>query len=289
MQHSASPFSCLILLLGVFSLLSCDKLGSDASRGQLLAEVGSQQLYLSDVEGVVPPGLASADSLKVLTDYVSRWVRDAAVSEEAIEQLGGSTDIERLVEQYRTSLARDRYETMLASQRIDTTISKQQLEQTYQNSKAGLSAKQALIQAILIKMPSPVPNRAEFEDAWENIDDPNQWSICQEMAKTHSSLALLDTARWYTTAEIEVLLPGRLPSSIREGRSVSNGDGHVYYLRINALVNKGEITPLPYVREKLSKIILEQRKSAFLGNYTEELYQTARTQNRVKIYIGNDQ
>ncbi|MFK8056490.1 MAG: glycoside hydrolase family 15 protein [Saprospiraceae bacterium] len=275
--------------MSIISLSACDKLRGDVSRGQLLAEVGSQQLYLSDADGIVPPGLANADSVQVLSDYVGRWVRDAAVSEEAIAQLGDNPDLERLVDQYRTSLARDRYETMIASKRIDTTVTQQQLEQTYENSKAGLSAKQALVQAILIKMPTPVPNKAEFEEAWRNIDAPEQWALCQQMAREHSSLALLDKQKWYSTAEIEVLLPNRVSGSIREGSSVSTGDGHVYYLRINALVNEGEVTPLPYVRERLGKIILEQRKSAFLGTYTEEIYQAARTQNRVKIYIGNDQ
>jgi len=284
------PFlNCFIISFGLVLLLGCDKLRSDTTRGQLLAEVGSQKLYLSDVDGIVPLGLASADSVQVLSNFVARWVRDAAVSEEAIEQLGASPGIERLVEQYRTSLARDRYETQIASKRIDTTVTMQQLEQTYENSKAGLSAKQALVQAILVKMPSPVPDRADFDDAWKNSDDPDQWAIVLEIAKAYSSLSLLDTSKWYSTAEIEVLLPSGASGSIREGRSVANGDGHVYYLRIKELVKEGEVSPLPYVRERLSKIILEQRKAAFLGTFTEEIYQDARTQNRVKIYIGNDQ
>lgn len=289
MQVTPPYFSYVFISLGLVLLVGCEKLIGDTARGQLLAEVGSQQLYLSDVEGIVPPGLTSVDSVQVLADFIGRWVRDAAVSEKAIEQLGASPDIERLVEQYRTSLARDRYETMVALQRIDTSVSLQQLQQTYENSKAGLTAKQALVQAVLVKMPSPVPDRADFDNAWSNSEDPDQWAIVLEMAKEHASLSLLDTAKWYSTAEIEVLLPTRAVGSIREGSSVANGDGHVYYLRINELVKEGEVSPLPYVRERLRKIILEQRKAAFLGTYTEEIYQEARTQNRVKIYIGNEQ
>jgi len=284
----ASGILCLTCAASLL-LSSCDRFSEDASRGQLLAEVGEQKLYINDVKGVVPPGLTNTDSVQVLLDFVARWVRDAAVSEEAILKIGDRPDIERLVEQYRTSLARDRYKASVAAQRIDTSISQQELQQIYENSKAGLSAKQALIRAVLIKMPSPVPNEENFEESWQAFDDPDQWVTCQQMAKQHASLAFLDINKWYTASEIQALLPNSAPSSIRVGSSVAKGDGHVYYFRVIELVNVGETTPLPYVRERLSKIILEQRKSAFLGNYTEEIYQEARTQNRVKIYIGNDQ
>ena len=270
-------------------MVGCDRFKGDTTRGQLLAEVGSQQLYLRDVAGIVPPGLAVADSTQVLSDFVSRWVRDATVSEEAISQLGDSPDIERLVDQYRTSLARDRYEAIVASERTDTTVTQEQLLLTYENSKAGLSAKQDLVRVILIKMPSPVPDNENFEEAWAAYDDPAQWASCLQMAKEYSSLAFLDKGKWYSTAEIDALLPSGSSGSIKKGSSVTKGDGHVYYLRVLELVKQGEVTPLPYVRERLRKIILEQRKSTFLGAYTEELYQSARTQNRVKIYIGNDQ
>ncbi len=289
MQVSAPSYVLILLSLGLFFIASCDRLKGDTSRGQLLAEVGSQQLYLSDVAGVVPPGLPVADSTQILADFVGRWVRDAAVSEEAISQLGESPDIERLVDQYRTSLARDRYETLVASERIDTIVTQEQLVQTYENSKAGLSAKQDLLRAILIKMPSPVPDQENFEEAWSAFDDPDQWASCLQMAKEYSSLAFLDKDKWYTSAEIDALVPKGSSGSIKKGSSVSKGDGHVYYLRVIELVKQGEVTPLPYVRERLRKIILEQRKSTFLGAYTEELYQAARTQNSVKIYIGNDQ
>lgn len=289
MQTTSAVFGSCILSLALFLLSGCDTLKSDTSRGQLLAEVGAQQLYATDVEGIVPPGLASADSLQVLTDFIDRWVRDAAVSEEAISQLGDSPDIERLVDQYRTSLARDRYQTKIASMRIDTVVTQEQLEQTYEQSKGGLSAKQTLVQAILVKMPSPVQDKEVFESAWNQLDDPSQRALVKEMAKRHASLTLLDEQTWYSAAEIGVLLPKEALGSIREGSSVAKGDKHVYYLRINQLVNEGELTPLPYVREQLSKIILEQRKAAFLGTFTDEIYQEARTHNRVKIYIGNDQ
>jgi len=289
MQTTSAAFGLCLLSIGLFILSGCDKLKKDTSRGQLLAEVGEQQLYATDVEGIVPPGLASADSLQVLTDYVDRWVRDAAVSEEAIAQLGDSPDIERLVAQYRTSLARDRYQTKVASMRIDTLVTQAQLEETYEQSKAGLSAKQTLVRAVLIKMPSPVPVKEAFEDSWRQIDEPSQWAELKKMAKEYASLALLDEKKWYSAAEIDVLLPDEVLGSVRVGSSVAKGDRHVYYLRVYELVNEGELTPLPYVRQRLSKIILEQRKAAFLGTFTDELYQEARTQNRVKIYIGNDQ
>ncbi len=282
-------FKLFIFFVGLVSIIGCDRLKGDMTRGQLLAEVGSQQLYLSDIAGVVPPGLTIADSTQILSDFVDRWVRDAAVSEEALSQLGESPDIERLVEQYRTSLARDRYETSIASERIDTAVTQDQLLQTYENSKAGLSAKQDLLRAMLIKMPSPVPDKENFEEAWKGFEEPEQWATCLEMAKEYSSLAFLDGEKWYSAAEIEALLPNGSSGSIKKGSSVAKGDGHVYYLRVIELVKQGEVTPLPYVRERLRKIILEQRKSTFLGAYTEELYQAARTQNRVKIYIGNDQ
>ena len=270
---------CLVASIVLLTISSCDRFGSDVSRGQLLAEVGSQKLYITDVKGIVPSGLSNTDSIQILADFVGRWVRDAAVSEEAISKIGDRPDIERLVDQYKTSLARDLYETSIAAERIDTTVSQQQLLQIYENSKAGLSAKQALVRAVLIKMPSPVPNQENFEEAWEAFEDPSQWATCKQMAKEHSSLAFLDTNKWYTASEIEVLLPNSASSSKTIGSNVAKGDGHVYYFRIIERVNAGETTPLPYVRERLSKIILEQRKSAFLGTYAEEIYQAARTQN----------
>jgi hypothetical protein len=120
-------------LLGFFLLLmgcfySCSEVNSvENSKDRLLAQVGSKSLYISEMEGMFPEGISGEDSVLVIESYVGRWVREAAILNEAERNIPADLNINKMVRDYRASLVRSNYEKILVEQLLDSVVTEQEL------------------------------------------------------------------------------------------------------------------------------------------------------------------
>ncbi len=270
---------------GVFTSCGPSEPAEDA--GAVLAEVGDQKLYLSDAASLVAAGTSAADSVELIRLYVERWTRTAAMLDRAEQRLGSEPEIERLVRDYRASLLLERYHQQLLEAREPVEISEVALEEAYAQAGSAMRADMPLLRATLIKVPAPVPDKAEFELAWYSPSDADAQAYLSTYVKQHAQLSLLDKDKWVELAQLESLLPGDKLNLPREGTRVVRDDGYVYYVRILATVSAGEPMPLAYVRDRLVKALMEQQQAAFLSEIKEQTYAEARRRNEIKINFGN--
>ena len=150
-----------LLLLTI--LVSCNTSEETATESdRLLAKVGNKTLYISEMAGMFPPGLSSQDSAQVLELFVSRWVREAAILNEAEQNIPPDLNINELVRDYRASLVRNNYEKILVEQRLDSIITQEELESFYQENQLLYELETPIVRCQFIKVPLPIPERNQL-------------------------------------------------------------------------------------------------------------------------------
>jgi hypothetical protein len=276
--------------LFLFSLLACALFwhcgNSKAPKegDKLLAQVYNKNLYLSELEGIVPEGITKEDTALIVSAYTQRWVREQLLMYEAERNIPQDLDIDELVRSYRASLVRFNFEEKIIASKLDSTISETELKTFYENNKDQFQLESTILKCLLLKLPLQAP-QAEINKLWYSRN-PGDENKLKAFAKQWASFALLDRQKWYKLEEVAALLPkGTLSSdnvgSRREG-TLSDGDSRYYY-RVLEVAQGKTTAPLDYVREQASKVILHKRKQELLEKWKEELYQKELRRENVKI------
>lgn len=271
--------------LSVCALLwQCGSSGAPPEGDKLLAQVYNKNLYLSELEGIVPEGVTKEDSVLMVNAYVQRWVHEQLLMYEAERNIPKDLDIDELVRNYRASLVRFNFEEKIIAEKLDSTISEPELKTFYENNKDQFQLESTILKCLLLKLPPQAP-QSEINKLWYSRN-PSDENRLPGFARQWAAFALLDREKWYKLEEVAALLPeGTLTSdnvgSRREG-TLSDGDFRYYY-RVLDVVQGKTTAPFDYVKEQASKVILHKRKQELLEKWKEELYQKELRRENVKI------
>jgi hypothetical protein len=278
------PLAALLLCLIGCSFSQCGKKGAEKKEDKELASVYDRKLYLSALEGVVPPGTSTADSALLASAYIQRWLREQLMMYEAERNIPKDLDIDELVRNYRASLVRFNFEEQLIASQLDSTVTDAELLAYYEDNKDQFQLESTILKCQLLKL-SLRASQNEINKLWYSRN-PADESKLVAYAKQWASLALMDKEKWYTLQEVASLLPkGTLsPDNIgsrREG-TVSDGDFRYYYRVLESAQGK-TTAPFDYVKDQAKQIVLHKRKLELLERWKEELYQKELRRENIKI------
>ena len=277
-------------MAGVLALLCgalfwhCSKKDGAKEEDKLLARVYDRNLYLSELDGVVPEGAVPADSALLVAAYVQRWLREQLMMYEAERNIPKDLDIDELVRSYRSSLVRFNFEEQLIAEKLDSTASDDELRSYYENNKDQFQLESTILKGLFLRL-SPQAPQNEINKLWYSRNPADEAKLTA-YAKQWASLALLDREKWYNLQAVAALLPkGTLTaenvSSRREG-TLSDGDYRYYYRVIDAVQGK-TTAPFDYAKDQAQKIILHKRKQELLERWKEDLYQKELRRENIKI------
>ena len=117
------------LISSLILFAACDTVSSVIHNDEVVASLGKEKLYLSEVRGCVPAFATPEDSAMLVQQYIDKWAlsvlymqqADAALSKEEL-------DVERELEEYRRSLIRYRFEQAYVREHLDTAVSSEQVQ-----------------------------------------------------------------------------------------------------------------------------------------------------------------
>ncbi len=276
----------MVLLLVVAMLASCQPPEQGQKDDVLLARVYNQELYLSELKDMIPPGLSPEDSMEMIEAFVDRWVREAVLMEEAERAVPKDLNIDKLVRDYRASLVRHSYEKRLVEQKLDSVVTDQEIRDFYEQSKEQFRLEEPVVRCHFIKAPLSAP-RLDEVDAWWASRDSASWEKLKLWAQSYAHVALLSDSTWYKYSEVVASLPPRMideddPS--RHETFVKDQEGYRYYFRLLEWYPAGAVPPVSYVRDKIVRTILHRRKQKLLDEVREQMYQKALRHNEIEIF-----
>ncbi len=252
-----------------------------------LAKVYDKTLWLSDMEGMFAQGMKTADSAAVIAAFVQNWSRQELMRFEADRDVTQDQTIDELVRDYRASLIRQLYEEQLFAEKLDTTVSEADMRRIFEADPTLFQLETNVLRCLLVKIPSPSPDESEFKKAWAAAA-AGASSLLADYSKKHASISLTDATKWYALEEVAALLPkGTLSTAnLQAGRelTVSDDEGGKFWVRVLEAAQSNSTMPFDYAKPRIRAIVLHKRRSDLLEKHQNELFETEKRRENVKIF-----
>lgn len=276
------------LSIGLFLWSGCDEMSKrKVKEGDiLLASVEGRKMYYSDIEGMIIAS-SSQDSLAQLSAYIEDWLSKNVILSEAEKAFPEDLDIDKLVDDYRSSLLLHNYRQSLIQEDLDTIITQAQLEEYYNENKDQYLLAESICKARIVKIPDNAKRIERFYRNWKKNDTTAINKYIEENATFDSA----ENDGWHTIEHYLSYLPKSrfTTKDFAKKRDIQKHDGSFeYFIKVDEFKDKDEIPPLSYVSDQMRKVIINQRKKDLLKKIEKKLYQNYMTSNKIKVFKGTD-
>ncbi|MCS6917182.1 MAG: peptidylprolyl isomerase [Chitinophagales bacterium] len=249
-----------------------------------------EYLYPSDVAGVGSGALRPEDSLLAVRKYIESWVRHKLMLRMAEEYLPQEQQqMQQRLRDYQESLLIYLYEHSLLQQKLDTTIAPQELEAYYEEHKNSFQLKQPIVQLRYLVL--DVQQTAELDSIRQWLRRPNAYNQ-PKLEGIAADLAIrydVGESRWYNKEDLWAFLPVDLfdleQAYLNRSLVEVSDSAFRYLIRFLDYRNKGMTPPLEFVRDEISLILVNKRKTAFLQQLHRDMLQQAQRNNHFQIYL----
>ncbi len=277
----------LFFLWGCGCLFACkSEQTPPEANDAVLATVHGKPLYLSEVQAMIPAEASTEDSTMIAGAIMEKWIRETLLMEEAERNLPKDLKIDDLVRDYRSSLIRHNYEKILVELQLDSTITSQELVDYYETNKEQFHLEQPIVQCLFMEIPKDSEKLKEADRLWKKHAETGSEDLT-DFAVTHSTQFVMSDSTWYRPDYLMTLLP----ENSRKSKYFANGQENTftdnqfkYYISILSRIPKGEVAPMEYVIDQMSRVILHKRKIALLDEKREEIYEREINRNTIKVY-----
>lgn len=281
-----APFILLLL-----ALAGCRRIVDTFTGDELLAEVGKQRLYRSDVATLFTPNISGQDSLRLLESYVDRWVKQQLKIREAELRFGSDeSDIQRQVQEYRNSLLTNKLDTYYIEQRLDTLCSDEQIALYYDVHPDEYLLDRPIVKGRIVKVHEDFRQRGRLRDLLRWSSDKNKADFLGMVEKNKMEFVQMD--EWTDFSEFLSKLPTRRRADDRdifaEGgvqeAYETTSDSWVYFI-ITARRRTGERMPVERAREMIVRSILATRRAELIRSCEDSLYRSALAEREIVIKV----
>lgn len=253
-----------------------------------LAMVHDKYLYKSDLEGLFVNNISKDDSVVIARNYINDWIKkQLLVGKAEIYLTDESKDIEKEIEDYRSSLLIFKYQQELIKQKLDTVVTDEEIESYYNEYSANFVLNHNIVKVLFLKISKEAP---EIEKVrwWYKSNSAENKSKLEEYCYQYATKFDDFNNEWIPFNNILMELPLKVDDQerfLRYRRYIETEDDLFhYFVKINEYSLKSTVQPLEYARIKIKSIILNKRKFTFLEELENSVYNDALNHNEFIIY-----
>lgn len=251
-----------------------------------VATVGDKSLMLSELDEVTA-GVSGADSVALAENYINQWVRREVKIQEAVSVLAAElADVDRLVEDYRTSLLSSRLEQHYLAGRLDTLITDSMVSAYYDSHRGEFLMDRTILKGRIVRLPDNYRQSVKLYNLMGSKSAEKQQDFLDLCKKNNFELHTFDN--WVDFSEFLSYLPVRRDKNYDyilsggEVRQMADADSK-YFIQIDEVLRKGENAPLERVADMVRKILYNRRRVELVGQYNDSLYNAALMEGVIRI------
>ncbi len=276
-----------LILLSV-CLVACNTIQSIIHDDEVVARVGQEKLYLSDVEKYIPEFVSAEDSLNLVRQYINSWATEILYQQVAQEQLSeDEMDVTSELEDYRRSLLKFRYEQRYINDRLDTLVTDSQVEAYYAAHPEHFQLERPVLKVRFLD----IDRKSQSKDKIVKLMSSDKFEDNEEAAALASSAALKyfdNTANWtdaivlareFGTDYADMLAAMR--GKVIKIEPADRDDVMIAYV---ADIRKNGVAPIEYVKDRICDYILSARKQELLTSLEQDLLEDALDRKTFVIY-----
>ena len=268
------------------SMTSC-RLYDRLFKGEVVARVGKDVLYRSEIENLNIKGFSPEDSIRMVERYIHSWAKDRLLLDMAESRLSkADRDVAAQLEEYRQQLLVYRYEQQYVEQRLDTVISEQEYRDFYEAHPESFITHQPLIKGIYIKVSENSPNLNPIKSLYRS-------HVREDMDRL-DQLCYTSADKYYFFDEwvsLDAIVDGMgmdagTMASLLDGKSYVEKSylGYAYLISVSDYVPAGRQAPYEYCRDMTRDVTLSRRKQEHLTRLERNLLNDAIGSEKLKIY-----
>ena len=280
----------IIAIIGIVlpALSSCRAISDLLHNGEVVAQVGKERLYRSDIDEVVPKGISVEDSIALARQIIDVWASDRIYLAIAEEQLSkAEKDVSRELEDYRISLLKYRYEQLYVNERLDTAVSDDKVEEYYESHKDNFRLDRPLVKARFLRIHTESPMLETIRKKM-NSSDANDLLEADSLAFSSAMMFTTWKDQWQDVIVLarEMGMPyDAMLGQMKNGwvrQDDTTGVTNMAY--VSAMVRTGEHAPIEYSADRIKDIIISTRKQALLSSLEQDLLKDAHENGKLVIY-----
>jgi hypothetical protein len=276
-----------IFLFVIPSLLaSCDLIqmkkdgdGGDSNR-VAVARVNTAYLYKDELSVILNQAASREDSAARVDAYIESWIRKQLLIQEASKKINiNEAEVERKILDYRYSLIAYEYQSQYVKQHLDTVVATAEIEEYYKNNIDNFILKQNIVRATYIKVPKNAPQAKKIKDLIFSNHEKDVSDLKQFCLSFSLAYHLADSS-WMVFDELVrnsplVEIPNKVQFLKTNPYYEVEDENYSYFLKVVEYRISDNVSPLEFVRDEITNIILNKRKVELARKLEDEVYNHA--------------
>jgi len=277
-------------------LASCDlfKFKADEEDGgagsdPVLASVDNNLLRLSDLDFITKDISSDKDSADLAERYMQSWIKKQLMIKEAGRSMAfDEAELNRKLLDYRYALMVYEFEKSYLEENLDREVAEAEIASYYEKNQANFTLKKIIVRTNFIKVEKNLPQKKQIVTLL-NKQGEEVGKELRELALRYASNYYLEDSTWIEFDDIILNTPlihnNNRVQLLRENRMIQLDDAdYSYYFKILEYKLQDQVPPLEFVKEEISKIIINKRRVALAEELHKEVYQKALEKNDFTIY-----
>lgn len=259
---------------------------------QVLARLGDDFFYKSDLNIVLPTGLSKEDSVIFVKNHINNWAKRKILFNKALVNLGDKKQesLKQLIESYKNELFSYAYQEKIVKSSIDTFISENSIKDYYNKNKLNFKLNQEIVNARYLKINSENYNLKDVINRFRRFKKSDK--IFLDSISLQFSSYYFNDSLWINKEVFFNKLPeinDRLKQNIVKNKLFYRIQDslELYLINIKDYKLKNDIAPFDFIKSTLKQVLLNKKKLEFISKFEKELIEDALQQNEFEFYETN--
>jgi len=278
------------LIISLVSILpaGCSLIEKSDNKKEPVARVFDTYLYRSELAEVIPEESSSQDSIVISKSYIDTWIRNQLMLNRAeVALTEEQKDVEKKIEEYRSSLLIYSYRQKLLQQKLDTTVKAAEIRDYYENNVNNFILSDVIVKASFVKVPLSAPNIARVR-SWSRSGEPEDLDNLEKYSINYAEKFDMFDNSWVYFKNLMEQVPLKISQPdrfLRYNRNIETSDSlYHYFVHIQEYKTEGDVKPIELVRNDIRSILLNKRKIQFYNNLENQVYNDGANRNQFEIY-----
>lgn len=256
----------------------------------IVASVYDETLALSDLQEMIPDFDPSSDSLSIQSYFIDKWIQKQALVHEAERTLSNEEkDFDKQLKEYYQSLLVFAYENKKVEELLNNEVSDKEMESYYETHKFEFEMKKNIVKVNYVKFPLDF-NQTEnvkkilFKDNRSTQEQKRLEDICMKFAEN-----MYLENDWLLFDDILKEIPINTYNQeqfLQNNRFIELSDtNNVYLVNIIDFKINEAYSPLSLEKERIKKIILDQRRQALRKQIRSDALNKAKQEHEININL----
>lgn len=283
----------LLILIGSLILSSCDlfrfKTEEEQVDDAVLASVDDNVLRRSDLDFITKDSPSEEDSANLAQRYMQSWIRKQLMIKEAGKNMAfDEGELNRKLLDYKYALMVYEFEKAYVNENLDRAVSDEEIYAYYEENKVNFTLKKIIVRTNFLKIEKDIPQKAQISRLLNSGRESDK-SDLRDMALRFAANYYLEDSVWIEFDDIVLNTPlvdntNHVELLRRNDLIQVDDDRFSYYFKILEYKLQDQVPPLEFMKEEISKILLNKRRVALAESLHKEVYQRALEKNDFKIY-----